>query len=108
MHAALIQGVTDKKKNKIPANIDSCGIANSIGSLITPTLNIITGMLKIITIILPIAKFLLFIRFIDPDIDASKVKIGELIRKVKEIKYKLFMLKLSINNPTGRKTIKGS
>jgi len=52
-----------------------------------PTLNIIKGMLKIITITLPMAKFLLFKRFIEPEIEASDVNIGDPRRKVIRIKY---------------------
>ena len=46
----------------------------------------IIGMLKIITITPPIAKFLLFKRFIEPEIEASIVKTGEPRRKVIRIK----------------------
>ena len=43
----------------------------------TLVLKIIKGILKTIIITLPIAKFLLFKRFIEPEIDARAVKIGE-------------------------------
>ena len=63
------------------------GLINSGGALITLVLNIIKGMLKIIIITLPIAKFLLFNRFIEPEIEASDVNIGEPRKKVIRFKY---------------------
>ena len=59
------------------------------------TLKIITGMLNIIMIILPMAKFLLFNKFIDPEIEAIEVKIGDPIKKLIRIK---FILESSIFN----------
>jgi len=53
--------------------------------LIRLTEKIITGILKIIIIRLPIAKFLLFNRFIDPEMDEMHVMIGDPIRKLKKI-----------------------
>ena len=84
---ALIHGVKAKKNNKIPVKIFSCGFISSGGALIIPTLNIIKGILKKITITLPIAKFLLFKRFIEPEMEASVVKIGEPRKKVIRTKY---------------------
>ena len=54
-----------------------------------PTLNIIIGMLNIIMITLPMAKFLLFNKFIDPEIEAIDVKIGDPIKKLIRIKFVL-------------------
>ena len=51
------------------------------------TLKIITGMLNIIMIILPMAKFLLFNKFIDPEIEAIEVNIGDPIKKLIRIKF---------------------
>ena len=87
MQPALIQGFIAKNNNKIPAKILNCDLINSGGALITLTLNIIRGILKTITITLPIAKFLLFKRFIEPEIEAMDDKIGELRKKVTRIKY---------------------
>ena len=52
-----------------------------------PTLKIIIGMLNIIMITLPIAKFLLFNKFIDPEIEAIEVNIGDPIKKLIRIKF---------------------
>ena len=49
------------------------------------TAKIIIGILKIIIIKLPIVKFVLFNKFIDPDIDAMQVIVGEPIRKLMNI-----------------------
>ena len=57
------------------------------------TLNIIIGMLKIIIIKLPMAKFFLFNKYIDPEIEAIQVIIGEPIKKLKKI---IFILDISI------------
>ena len=54
------------------------------------TLKIITGMLNIIMIILPMAKFLLFNKFIDPEIEAIEVNIGDPIKKLIRIKFILW------------------
>ena len=86
MHPALTQGVKAKNNNKIPAKIYNCGFINSEGALIIPTLKTIKGMLKIITITLPMAKFLSFKRFIEPEMEASIVKTGEPRKKVIRIK----------------------
>ena len=51
------------------------------------TLKIIIGMLNIIMITLPIAKFLLFNKFIDPEIEAIDVNIGDPIKKTIRIKF---------------------
>ena len=91
MHAAHIHGVIAKNKNKTPNKIFICGFIISIGAFIIPTLNIITGILKIIIIRLPIEKFLLFNKFIDPEIEEIEVKIGDPIRKVNKIKVILFV-----------------
>lgn len=82
MQLALIHGVKARNKSKIPARILSCGFINSGWALITLVLNTIKGMLKTITITLPIAKFLLFKRFIEPAIEASDVNTGDPRRKV--------------------------
>ena len=82
MQVALIHGVKARKNKKIPKRMLNWGLINSGGALIIPTLNIIKGIVKIITIKLAIAKFLLFKRFIDPEIEVIEVNTGELIRKV--------------------------
>ena len=46
------------------------------------TLKIIIGMLNIIMMTLPMAKFLLFNKFIDPEIEAIEVNIGDPIKKL--------------------------
>tara|TARA_B100000686_G_scaffold89542_1_gene96270 strand:+ start:513 stop:764 length:252 start_codon:yes stop_codon:yes gene_type:complete len=82
IHAALIQGVIAKNNMSIPIRIFNCGITKSGVALIIPTLNIINGILNIIIIIPLIEKFLLFKRFIEPEIEAREVKIGEPIKKI--------------------------
>ena len=52
-----------------------------------PTLNIIIGMLNIIMITLPMAKFLLFNKFIDPEMEAIDVNIGDPIKKLIRINF---------------------
>ena len=54
-----------------------------------PTLKIIIGMLNIIMITLPMAKFLWFNKFIDPEIEAIDVNIGDPIKKLIRIKFTL-------------------
>lgn len=54
-----------------------------------PTLKIIIGMLNIIMITLPMAKFLLFNKFIDPEIEAIDVNIGDPIKKLIRINFTL-------------------
>ena len=87
MQPALTQGVKAKKNSKIPPKMLSCGFINSGGALITLVLKIIKGMLNTITITLLIAKFLLFKRFMEPEIEASDVNTGEPKKKVIRIKY---------------------
>ena len=87
MQVAEIQGVTAKKKNNIPVKILSCALTISSDALMMPTLNIITGILNSMMIKLPIVKFLLFNKFIDPEIDAIDVNIGDPIKKLKKIKF---------------------
>ena len=52
-----------------------------------PTQKIIIGILNIIIITLPMAKFLLFNKFIDPEIEAIDVNIGDPIKKLIRIKF---------------------
>ena len=73
----------------------------------TLVLKIIKGMLRIITITLPIAKFLLFKRFIDPEMEASDVKTGEPRKKVIRIKYISSVVISSIRQAIGILIIKG-
>ena len=51
------------------------------------TQKIIIGILNIIIITLPMAKFLLFNKFIDPEIEAIDVNIGDPIKKLIRIKF---------------------
>ena len=87
MQAAETQGVTAKKNNNIPVRILSWAITISSVALMIPTLKIIIGMLNIIMITLPMAKFLLFNKFIDPEIEAIEVNIGDPIKKLIRIKF---------------------
>ena len=87
MQAAEIHGVIDKKKSNIPIRIFSWAITISSEALMILTLKIIIGILNIIMIILPMAKFLLFSKFIDPEIEATDVNIGDPIKKLKRIKF---------------------
>ena len=77
IQAELVHGVIAKKKNKIPIKIFIWGLINSSEEFIKLTLKIITGILKSITIRLPIVKFLSFNKFIELEIEAILVKIGE-------------------------------
>ena len=97
-----------RNKNKIPSNIFNCGLINSGGAFIIPTLNIISGILKIIIMILPIVKFLLFKRFIAPEIEEIDVKIGEAIKKVYKIKSNFFNSISNMMEAIGKIIIKGS
>ena len=81
---------------------------SSGGALITPALKIIKGMLKTIITTLPIAKFLLFKRFIEPEIDANDVNTGEPRKKVTRIKYILSVSIPNIRQAIGITIIKGS
>ena len=87
MQAAETQGVTAKKKNNIPIRICSWALTISSEALMMPTLNIIIGILNIMMITLPIAKFLWFNKFIDPEIEAIEVNIGDPIKKLIRIKF---------------------
>ena len=60
-------------------------------------IKIIIGMLKTIIIKLPIAKFFLFNRFIEPEIDEIQVIMGEPIKKLKSTnsKFCIFIFKSS-------------
>ena len=61
---------------------NNCAFINSGCISTIPTLNIMTGILSSITIILPIRKFLSLSKFIEPEIEDIKVKIGEPAAKV--------------------------
>ena len=78
----LIQGVIAKKSINIPSNIFNCGLTISLVESMRLTLNIIIGMLNNSIITLPIAKFLSFIKFIEPEIEDNEGRIGEPIKKV--------------------------
>ena len=101
MQAELIQGVIAMNKNNIPVIMLICGFINSGGVLTIATLNIITGILKIITIMLPIAKFLLFKRFIDPEIEDNADKIGDPKTKVIITRYIFSLAMLRIKYAQG-------
>lgn len=75
----------DRNKNNIPKRIFICAFRSSPDALVRLTEKIMTGILKIIMIRLPIAKFLLFNKFIDPEIDEMHVIIGDPIRKLKKM-----------------------
>ena len=89
MQIAHTQGVIARKKNMIPSRIFIWGFINSGEVFTRLTLNITTGMLKIIMIKLPMAKFFLFNKFIDPEIDAIQVMMGDPIKKLRKIIVKL-------------------
>ena len=74
----------------------------------TLVLKIIKGILKTIIITLPIAKLLLFKRFIEPEIEASDVNTGEPRRKVIRIKYISSVPIPNIRQAIGITIIKGS
>ena len=82
INAALDQG-------EIPKNIKAIPISKLIkeltllSGLFIPTENIITGILNNSTTILPIAKLVLFNKFIDAEIELSHDKINEPMIKVK-------------------------
>ena len=76
MHAAQIHGVIEIKNSIIPNKIFIWASIMFCGESMILMEKIITGMLKIIIIKLPIAKFLLFNKFIDPEIDDMQVIIG--------------------------------
>ena len=90
-----------KKKNIIPNKIFNCGFIRSSVAFIIPTPNIITGMLKIIITKLPIVKFFLFNKFIDPEIDVIQVIITDPIKKLKTIIFKLCISILSSKKDIG-------
>ena len=108
MQIAQIQGVIAKKKNIIPNRILIWALINFSVSLVRLTANIIMGMLKIIIIKLPIAKFLLFNKFIDPEIEAMQVIMGDPIKKLKKIMYILSISILSKRPAIGIIIKKGS
>ena len=89
MHKPQIQGEIAKKKNITPKRIFNWAFAISSLEFIKPTLKTITGMLKIIIIKLPIAKFFLFNKFIDPDIEVIQVIINDPIKKLTNIFFRL-------------------
>jgi len=97
IHNPLAQGEIARKKNIIPKRIFICALIISIllETLIILTPNIITGILKIIIISPPIEKFLLFNKFIDPDIADIQVIITDPIKK---LKYTIFKLSNCISN----------
>jgi len=95
MQAEHIQGVIDKKNKRIPIRILICASTIFSGLLIIPTPNIITGILNIIIIKLPTAKFLLFSKFIDPEIAVMHVRVGEPIKKL--IKITIMLLNSTFN-----------
>ena len=108
MLAALTQGVIAKKISKILIKIFIWGLNNSSGEFIKLTLNIIKGILKIITIILLIAKFLVLRRFNEPEIDANIVKIGELNKNTQRLENILLESMFRIIEPNGIIIINGN
>ena len=58
-------------------------------------------MLKVIIIKLPMAKFLLFNKYIDPEIEAIQVIIGDPIKKLKKTIFKLEISILSKRKDMG-------
>ena len=68
---------------KIPNNIFICALISSGGASTMPTLNIMTGILNNITIILPTTIFLSLSKFIELEMEDNEVKIGDPIVKVK-------------------------
>ena len=76
--------------------------------MITLVLKIIKGILKTIIITLPIAKFLLFKRFIDPEIEARDVNTGEPRKKVIKIRYISSFVVPNIKQAIGMIIMKGS
>ena len=70
-----------KKIKAIPVKILSNGKKFS-SEFTIPTENIITGILKIITMILPKEKLFLFNKFIDEEIDPKQDRIKEPIKKL--------------------------
>ena len=95
MQYELIQGVIAKKNNIMPIKILICAFTISEETFPRFTAKIIIGMLNIIIIKPPIVKFFLFKRFIEPDIVAIQVMVGEPIKK---LKYIIFRLLKSIFN----------
>ena len=74
----------------------------------TLVLKIIKGILKTIIITLPIAKFLLFNKFIEPEIEARDVNTGEPRKKVIRIRYISSVSIPNIRHAIGIIIIKGS
>ena len=89
------------KKNIIPSRIFIWEFISSGDELTRLTLNIIIGILKIIIIKLPMAKFLLFNKYIDPEIEAIQVIIGDPIKKLIKIIFKLEISILSKRQAIG-------
>ena len=85
-----------------------CGLINSTEPLIVETLNMIIGILNIIIIELPKAMFLLFSKFIAPDIEANEVKINELIINISKIRYIFSKLLPNKRHAMGIIIIKGN
>jgi len=97
MQKPEIQGEIATKMNSIPNNIFNKATKLSL-ELTKPTENIIIGILNIITIILPIEKFLLFNKFIDDEIDPIHDKMKDPIMKLKS-NSKIFSIDKFINKP---------
>ena len=95
MHAAQIHGVIEIKNSIIPNKIFIWASIMFCGESMILMEKIITGMLKIIIIKLPIAKFLLFNKFIEPEIEDMQVIVGVPSKKLKKI---IFTLTNSIFN----------
>ena len=85
MQSPEIQGVIAKNIKDIPKRIFKIAIKLSL-ELTIPTEKIITGILNIITIILPKEKFFLLSKFIEDEIDPRQDKINEPIIKLKSSK----------------------
>ena len=106
MHSPEIHGVTEKKISRIPKIIFNKAVKFSL-NLIISTEKIIIGILKIITIILPRVKFLLFNKFIDDDIEPINDKIKEPIRNVKIKMYTSLIGRLKKMQAIGIEAKKG-
>ena len=86
MHAALDQGAIPKKIKAMPISKFNREL-KLFSMLLSPTENIIRGILNKSTITLPIEKFVLFNKFIDAEIEPKQDKINDPIIKVKTKLY---------------------
>ena len=92
----------------MPNKILNWAFINSVGASTIFTLNIITGILNNITMILPITMFLSLSKFIELEIDDKAVKIGDPITKVKSNNAILLCSTSSTKQTIGIITRKGN